>query len=152
MDILLRKSKANLMKQSKQVIQCTLFKSLTLLIWVVSRMIGYGNQEYATSRIIVSVMNSTSVYLFIVFPALMCTWSHNNQSDSNEISEGINVSDRVSDISSMTSGSEVHPTIIFDRALDFDSTSHSSSMSLGSFLSWLYQDSIDNTGQRVSPY
>ena len=151
MDMLLRKSKANLMKQSKQVIQCIIFNSLTLWIWVVSRMIGYGNQEYATSRIIVSVMNSTSVYLFIVFPALMCTWSHNNQSDSNEISEGINVSDRVSDISSMTSGSEVHPTIIFDRALDFDSTSHSSSMCLGSFLSWLYQDSIDNARQRVSP-
>ena len=141
----MRRSKANLLEQSKQVIQCTVFKSLNILIWLLSKMIGYGNQEYATLRILVSVINSTSVYVFIVFPALMCTWSHNNQIDSNEISEGINVSDRVSDISSMTSGSEIYPRIIFDRALDFVSTSHSSSMSLSSILSCLYQDSTDNT-------
>jgi len=81
MDTLMRRSKFSLMKQSKQVIQCTIFKSSTLLIWLVSKMIGCGNQDYATSRIIISVINSTSVYLFIVFPALMCTWS---QIDPNE--------------------------------------------------------------------
>ena len=81
MDMLMRRSKTSLMKQSKQVIHCTIFKSSTLLIWLVSKMIGCGNQDYATSRIIISVINSTSVYLFIVFPALMCTWS---QIDPNE--------------------------------------------------------------------
>jgi len=98
----MRRSKASLLKQSKQVTQCTIFKSLNMLIWFLSKMIGYGNQEYATSRTIVSIINSTSVYLFIVFPALMYTWSHNNQIDSNEISEEINVSDNVSDISSIS--------------------------------------------------
>ena len=94
MDMLMRRSKTSLMKQSKQVIHCTIFKSSTLLIWLVSKMIGYGNQEYATSRIIISVINSTSVYLFIVFPALMCTWS---QIDPNEISDEIIASGRVND-------------------------------------------------------
>jgi len=93
--------------QSKLIIKCTLFQSLAMTILYVGRMIDVITQEFFISRIVVSVVNSVSIYWIIVFPALIQCFEPNDQ-DTILSNEGIDVNDRDSDISSLTFRSETN--------------------------------------------
>ena len=66
-----RALKIKVMNQSSKVIKCAVFQSSVIFILVLSRITAKDEREFQNARIIVSVINSASIYLFIVFPVLI---------------------------------------------------------------------------------
>ena len=70
LDTTRRDLKIKVMNQSRKVIQCAVFQSSTILILVLSRTIVKDELELQYA-VFVSVINSASIYWFIVFPLLI---------------------------------------------------------------------------------